>query len=63
MNQLEVLKQINILTSALLSVNTDNQMTLKKYIENHYIPFQKNAKKDNIFYFFMIILYINNQIL
>ncbi len=46
MNQLEVLKQINILTSALLSVNTDNQMTLKKYIENYYIPFQKNAKKE-----------------
>lgn len=49
MNQLEVLKQINILTSALLSVNTDNQMTLKKYIENHYIPFQKNAKKEENF--------------
>lgn len=45
MDNLELLKQINILTSTLLS-NNINSLTLKDYIENNYIPFQKNAKKE-----------------
>ena len=42
MDSLEVLQQINILSSAILS--NFNSITLKEYIERHYIPFQKNAK-------------------
>ena len=42
MDSLEVLQQINILSSAILS--NFNSITLKKYIEDYYIPFQKNAK-------------------
>ena len=42
MDSLEVLQQINILSSAILS--NFNHITLKEYIERHYIPFQKNAK-------------------
>lgn len=45
MDNLELLKQINILTSTLLS-NNINSLTLKDYIENNYIPFQRNAKKE-----------------
>lgn len=44
MNSLEALQQINILSSAILS--NFNSITLKKYIEDYYIPFQKNAKKE-----------------
>ena len=42
MDSLEILKQINILSSAILS--NFNSITLKEYIERHYIPFQQNAK-------------------
>lgn len=42
MDSLEVLQQINILSSAILS--NFNHITLKEYIERHYIPFQQNAK-------------------
>ena len=44
MDSLEVLQQINILSSAILS--NFNSITLKEYIEDYYIPFQKNAKKE-----------------
>lgn len=44
MDSLEVLQQINILSSAILS--NFNSITLKEYIERHYIPFQQNAKKE-----------------
>ena len=47
MDSLEILKQINILSSAILS--NFNSITLKKYIEDYYIPFQKNAKKEKNF--------------
>ena len=47
MDSLEVLQQINILSSAILS--NFNSITLKKYIEDYYIPFQKNAKKEKNF--------------
>lgn len=42
MNSLEVLQQINILSSSILS--NLKPITLKEYIDNYYIPFQKNAK-------------------
>ncbi len=42
MDSLEVLQQINILSSAILS--NFNHITLKEYIDKYYIPFQKNAK-------------------
>ena len=42
MDSLEILQQINILSSAILS--DFNHITLKEYIERHYIPFQQNAK-------------------
>lgn len=44
MNSLEVLKQINILSSTILS--DFKTVTLKQYIKDFYIPFQKNAKKE-----------------
>ena len=44
MDSLEILQQINILSSAILS--NFNSITLKEYIERYYIPFQKNAKKE-----------------
>ena len=44
MDSLEVLQQINILSSAILS--NFNHITLKEYIDKYYIPFQKNAKKE-----------------
>ena len=44
MDSLEALQQINILSSAILS--NFNSITLKEYIEDYYIPFQKNAKKE-----------------
>lgn len=44
MDSLEILQQINILSSAILS--DFNHITLKEYIERYYIPFQKNAKKE-----------------
>ena len=47
MDSLEVLQQINILSSAILS--NFNHITLKEYIERHYIPFQQNAKKEKNF--------------
>lgn len=47
MDSLEILQQINILSSAILS--NFNSITLKKYIEDYYIPFQKNAKKEKNF--------------
>ena len=47
MDSLEVLQQINILSSAILS--NFNHITLKEYIERYYIPFQKNAKKEKNF--------------
>ena len=47
MDSLEVLQQINILSSAILS--NFNSITLKEYIERYYIPFQKNAKKEKNF--------------
>ena len=42
MDSLEVLQQINILSSAILS--NFNHITLKEYIDKYYIPFQQNAK-------------------
>ena len=47
MDSLEILQQINILSSAILS--NFNSITLKEYIERYYIPFQKNAKKEKNF--------------
>ena len=47
MDSLEILQQINILSSAILS--NFNHITLKEYIERHYIPFQQNAKKEKNF--------------
>jgi len=47
MDSLEILQQINILSSAILS--NFNHITLKEYIERYYIPFQKNAKKEKNF--------------
>lgn len=44
MDSLEILQQINILSSAILS--NFNSITLKEYIEDYYIPFQKKAKKE-----------------
>ena len=44
MDSLEVLQQINILSSSILS--NFNSITLKDYIERYYIPFQKNGKKE-----------------
>lgn len=47
MDSLEALQQINILSSAILL--NFNSITLKEYIEDYYIPFQKNAKKEKNF--------------
>lgn len=44
MDSLEVLQQINILSSSIVS--NLKPITLKEYIHNYYIPFQKNAKKE-----------------
>lgn len=44
MDSLEILQQINILSSSILS--NLKPITLKEYIERYYIPFQKNAKKE-----------------
>ena len=44
MDSLEILQQINILSSSIL-LNL-KPITLKEYIERYYIPFQKNAKKE-----------------
>ena len=50
MTKLEILKQINDLTSILISDNMDNdKITLERFIEDTYIPFQKNAKTDRNF--------------
>ncbi len=47
MDSLEALQQINILSSNILS--NLKPITLKEYIDNYYIPFQKNAKKESNF--------------
>ncbi len=44
MDNLEILQQINLLSSAILS--DFSSISLKEYIERYYIPFQKNAKKE-----------------
>ncbi len=44
MDSLEILQQINILSSSILY--NFKPITLKEYIYNYYIPFQKNAKKE-----------------
>ena len=44
MDSLEILQQINILSSSIVS--NLKPITLKEYIHNYYIPFQKNAKKE-----------------
>ena len=44
MDSLEILQQINLLSSAILS--DFSSISLKEYIERYYIPFQKNAKKE-----------------
>ena len=50
MTKLEILKQINDLTSILISDNMDtDKITLERFIEDTYIPFQKNAKTDRNF--------------
>ena len=50
MTKLEILKQITDLTSILISDNMDNdKITLERFIEDTYIPFQKNAKTDRNF--------------
>ncbi len=47
MTKLEILKQINELTSVLMADNTDNEKsTLEMYINDTYIPFQRNSKTD-----------------
>lgn len=47
MTKLEILKQITDLTSVLMADNTDNEKsTLEMYINNTYIPFQRNSKTD-----------------
>lgn len=44
MDSLEILQQINLLSSAILS--DFSSISSKEYIERYYIPFQKNAKKE-----------------
>ncbi len=44
MNSLEILQQINLLSSSILS--NLKPITLKEYIDSYYIPFQRNAKKE-----------------
>ena len=47
MTKSEILKQINELTSVLMSDNTDNEkITLERYINDTYIPFQRNSKTE-----------------
>ncbi len=47
MTKLEILKQINELTSVLMADNTDNEKsTLEMYLNDTYIPFQRNSKTD-----------------
>ena len=50
MTKSEILKQINELTSVLMSDNTDNEkITLERYINATYIPFQRNSKTERNF--------------
>ncbi len=50
MTKLAILKQINELTSVLMADNTDNEkITLEMYINDTYIPFQRNSKTDRNF--------------
>ncbi len=50
MTRLEILKQINELTSVLMADNTDNEkITLEMYINDTYITFQRNSKTDRNF--------------
>ena len=50
MTKSEILKQINELTSVLMSDNTDNEkITLERYINDTYIPFQRNSKTERDF--------------
>ncbi len=50
MTKSEILKQINELTSVLMSDNTDNEkITLERYINDTYIPFQRNSKTERNF--------------
>lgn len=47
MNSIDIIKQINLLTSSLLS--NDDKLTLKRYINEYYIPFQRNSKTERNF--------------
>lgn len=50
MIKLEILKQINDLTSVLISGNTySDKITLEMYINDTYITFQRNSKTDRNF--------------
>ena len=50
MTRLEILKQINELTSVLMADNTDNEkITLEMYINDTYITFQRNSITDRNF--------------
>ena len=50
MTKSEILKQINELTSVLMSDNTDNEkITLERYLNDTYIPFQRNSKTERNF--------------
>lgn len=49
MKNLDIIKQINQLLSEFINDETENQITLKCYIERFYILFQKNAKKERNF--------------
>ena len=50
MTKSEILKQINELTSVLMSDNKDNEkITLERYINDTYIPFQRNSKTERNF--------------
>lgn len=50
MTKLEILQQLNKLTSLLIDANADSEIiTLEKYINDTYIPFQKNSKTERNF--------------
>ena len=48
-NPIAILEQINQIISNFQSSTNNQTITFKKYIEDFYIPFQKNAKKERNF--------------
>lgn len=50
MTKLEILQQLNELTSLLIDTNEESEIiTLERYINDTYIPFQKNSKTERNF--------------